>query len=162
MLKIIVPPDSSGSSVPQIAGYNLEQSHSLTNRNMAFSSLFSIEQNRGFPQTQRRHKPRCALLGLDRPVVELKDVGGREVSVDIFRCGRDAFLALSHSLREKLSLLLVVSAAWLPKGGKKLFVLLGSKKCGHWPLQQLCQDLTPYWALILDLDRTSGRAGKGP
>lgn len=46
-----------------------------------------------------------------------------------------AFLALSHSLREKLSLLLVVSAAWLPsrqKGGKKLFVLLGSKKCGHW------------------------------
>ncbi len=37
-------------------------------------------------------------------------------------------LALSHSLREKLSLLLVVSAAWLPSRrwrGKKLFVLLG-------------------------------------
>lgn len=30
------------------------------------------------------------------------------------------------------------------------------------PLQHLCQDLTPHRAHMLDLDRTSGRAGKGP
>ncbi|KAL1252496.1 hypothetical protein QQF64_017189 [Cirrhinus molitorella] len=97
MLKIIVPPDSSGSTVPQIAGYDLEQSHSPTNRN-GLQQLFSNEQNQGFPRTQRRHKQRCALTEF-----------GRVVSP-----GQGAFLALSHSLREKLSLLLVVSAAWLP------------------------------------------------
>ncbi len=76
-LKIIVPPDSSGSTVPQIAGYDLEQSHSPTNRN-GLQQLFSNEQNQGFPRTQKRHTLRCALLGLDRPVMEF----GQEVSVD--------------------------------------------------------------------------------
>ncbi len=47
------------------------------NRN-GLQQLFSNEQNQGFPRTQKRHTLRCALLGLDRPVMEF----GQEVSVD--------------------------------------------------------------------------------
>lgn len=125
-LNIIVPPDSSGSTVPQIASYDLEQSHSPTNRN-GLQQLFSNEQNQGFPRTQKRHKLRCALLGLDHPVMEF----GREVSVDR-RTARSGRFPCTQSLpQRKVESSFGGSAAWLPSRrwrGKKLFVLLGSKK----------------------------------
>lgn len=93
-LKIIVPPDSSGSTVPQIAGYDLEQSHSPTNRNGL--QQFSNEQNQGFPRTQKRHKLRCALLGQDRPVMEF----GREVLVDR-RTARSGHFPCTQSLPQR-------------------------------------------------------------
>lgn len=134
ILKIIVPPDSSGSSVPQIADYDLEQSHSPTNRN-GLQQLFSIEQNQGFPQTQRRHKQRCALLGLDRPVVEFKDVeaGKSRWISSIVRSGRfPCTQSLPQRKVESSFGGFCCMAPFTAKGGKKLFVLLGSKKRGHW------------------------------
>lgn len=102
MLEIIVPPDSSGSTVPQIAGYDLG-AESLTNEQKWPSAVVLQRTESRFSTNTKTTQTE---VRIDRPVTEFRS---REVSVD-----QGAFLALSHSLREKLSLLLVVSAAWLP------------------------------------------------
>lgn len=98
-----------------------------------------------FSKNKYTTQKRCELFSLDCSVMEFH-CGGREVIADwhssvawettrrwcFASCGWDghALLALIHSLREKLSLLSLVSAAWLPSRQRRKEALrfIGFKK----------------------------------
>lgn len=76
-----MPPDSSGSSVPQIAGYDLEQSHSPTNKQteMAFSSCSPLNRIKVFHEHEKNKTTQAEV----RILLGLVSRGGREVLADI-------------------------------------------------------------------------------